>query len=366
VVGAYSSDLSIPAAAAADQAGLVYWEAGAVADQLTGRGLPLVFRVGASGSNLGDNSATFTAMELAPRLGTTPSGVRLAIVAAQDPYPQSVAAAAVSTARAAGLDVVDQQTYNLSFPNWPKVMAELAAAEPSVVILASDIADGVAFRQAMLTSGLKVKALIGSTMAECTPDFAGSLGADAIGIFASDRPTGGFQPSALSPTARVLYDRLAAAWAKDNPVAAPNDAYLGYGDGSGASSVTGAAEPVITGPIGENSAAAGPTEEALSGFSAAWVLFQDVLPSARSSGLSGASGAAFSATAIATAARNLDLPTGSLPNGAGVRFSSAPGSLGQNTRASAVIWQWQGVQQYAYVWPATYATAAIKYVPLPR
>ena len=71
VVGAYSSELSIPAAAAADQAGLVYWEAGAVADQLTGQGLPLVFRVGASSTNLGDNSADFATTQLAPRLGTT-------------------------------------------------------------------------------------------------------------------------------------------------------------------------------------------------------------------------------------------------------------------------------------------------------
>ena len=72
VVGAYSSALSVPASQAADDAGLVYWEAGAVADQLTGRGLPLVFRVGASGTNLGSNSAAFAATELAPRLGRTP------------------------------------------------------------------------------------------------------------------------------------------------------------------------------------------------------------------------------------------------------------------------------------------------------
>ncbi len=67
VVGAYSSALSIPASQAANDAGLVYWEAGAVADRLTGRGLPLVFRVGASGTNLGSNSAQFAATELAPR-----------------------------------------------------------------------------------------------------------------------------------------------------------------------------------------------------------------------------------------------------------------------------------------------------------
>ncbi|HEY7827998.1 MAG TPA: ABC transporter substrate-binding protein, partial [Candidatus Limnocylindrales bacterium] len=329
---------------------------GAVADQLTGRGLPLVFRVGASGTNLGDNSATFATSELAPRLGTTAADLRLAIVAANDAYPQSVASAAAATARASGVQLVDQQTYNLSYPNWPRVMAELAAAKPAVVILASDIADGVAFRQAMLSSGLKVKALIGSTMAECTPDFAGELGADAIGIFASDRPTGGFQPGVLDPTARALYDRLATAWASDNPAAAPADSYSGGSNGAGDGANAGAS--VIVGPIGEDSTLAGPTEEALSGFSAAWVLFHDVLPVAARTALEPAS--------IALAARGLDLPTGSLPNGAGVRFSEAPGSLGQNLRAAAVIWQWQAVQQFAYVWPPTYATAPIKFVPLSR
>jgi branched-chain amino acid transport system substrate-binding protein len=67
VIGAYASDLSMAASAAAAQEGLVYWEGGAVADRLTGRGLPLVFRVGASGANLGAGSATFAATQLAAR-----------------------------------------------------------------------------------------------------------------------------------------------------------------------------------------------------------------------------------------------------------------------------------------------------------
>jgi hypothetical protein len=67
---------------------------------------------------------------------------------------------------------------------------------------------------------------------------------------------------------------------------------------------------------------------------------------------------------VAAAARALDLPAGSLPNGAGIRFSTAPGSLGQNLRAAAVIWQWQAVQSYTFVWPPMYATGSIKFVPL--
>src|SRR6202035_1071887 len=61
ILGAYSSSLSMPVSEATQAAGLLYWEAGAVADQLTGRGYPLVFRVGASGTNLGTMAGHFAA-----------------------------------------------------------------------------------------------------------------------------------------------------------------------------------------------------------------------------------------------------------------------------------------------------------------
>ena len=340
VIGAYGSDLSVAASEAAAAAGLLYWEAGAVADRLTGRGLPMVFRVGASGSNLGSNSARFAATELAARLGKATSALRVAIVAADDEYARSVADAASSTADSFGMPIVIRASYSLIIPNWHKVMADLAAARPDVIILASHIPDGVAFRRAMITSGLTVGALIGSTMAECDPDFAGDLGADAIGIFASDRPTAGFQRSALSGTARATYDRFAQAWTSPTS------------DGSGSTAT--AAEYPISGPGESPSATA--TEEALSGFSAAWALFHHVFPAADGSRLDAAS--------VAAAARQLDLPEGSLPNGAGLRFSDNAATLGQNERAAAVIWQWQAVRTYAFVWPATYATGSIDFVPL--
>lgn len=355
VIGAYSSDLSIAASAAASNASLVYWEAGAVADQLTGRGLPLVFRVGASGTNLGDNSAQFAVTELAPRLDRATSALRVAVVAADDAYARSVADAARSTLHARGTPIVADLSYSLALPRWPSLMARLAEARPDVIILASHIPDGVDFRRAMLAAHLHVSALIGSTMAECDPDFAGDLGADAVGIFASDRPTAGFRPSALSPTARATYARFADAWATavgGQPSAAqPGDDRYPTAAGEGND------EYAITGPqLVERDT--DPTEEGLSGFSAAWALFRDVLPAAAEGNLAPVS--------IAAAARGLDLPNGSLPNGAGLRFSSDPATLGQNQRATAVIWQWQAVRTYAFVWPAAYATGPVAFVPLSR
>ncbi len=358
VVGSYASDLSIAASSAADAAGLVYWEAGAVADRLTGRGLPSVFRVGASGTNLGTNSAAFAAAELAPQLGRTASALRLAIVSASDAYASSVADAAAGQAAADGVPVVARDTYNLLAPDWDAVMSDLRAARPDVVILASHIPDGVAFRRAMLGAGLRVGALIGSTMAECDPDFAGELGQDAVGVFASDRPTGGFDPAALDPAARTVYDRFASAWtaasARTGPAATleatpptADDPGYGYGDTGGEDTTTGPDRPT-----------AEATEEALAGFTAGWALFHDLLPAVGSD--------LDRRSAIEAAARYIDLPTGSLPNGAGLKFSADPDRLGQNVRAAAVIWQWQAVRHYEFVWPPTYATATIGFVPLAR
>ena len=146
---------------------------------------------------------------------------------------------------------------------------------------------------------------------------------------------------------------MAAAWATLYPRATSG---RGYGDGPAASDRETYA---VAGPVEAGSAQAGPTEEGLSGFSAAWALFHDILPTAARSGQ-------LDAARVADAARGVDLPSGSLPNGAGLRFSSDSGTLGQNERAAAVIWQWQAVRSYTFVWPATYATGTIAFVPLSR
>jgi len=318
VLGSYSSSLSMPVSEAAQAAGLLYWEAGAVADQLTGRGYPLVFRVGASGSNLGTMSSHFAAEVLAPRLGQSPSQLKMAIVHNLDGYPSSVAAAVSQQADRDGIPVVANVVYDAHAPDWTAVLAQVRAAQPNIVVLASYIADGVDFRRAMLTSGLHVDALIGSTMAQCVPDFGAMLGADAIGVFAADRPPHGFNPGALTATGKSTYDRFSAGYRRE---------------------------------FGSD-----PTEEALAGFGAAWALFHYVMPHAHD----------LSAVAMAVSARSLDLPAGTLANGAGIKFSTTAESMGQNTRAASVIWQWQGVRHSVTVYPPVFATGSPGFIPLPR
>jgi branched-chain amino acid transport system substrate-binding protein len=318
ILGTYSSALSIPAAYSASAAGLVYWETGAVADQVTGEALPRVFRVGASGSTLGHGSAAFAAEQLAPRLQRSIRELRVTVVQEHDPYGDSVAASAITEATRRGAEVSPVITYDARNPDWDSVFAGVLAARPDVLILASYIPDGVAFRRAMLSRHVRVGALIGSTMAECGPEFGAELGNDAIGVFASDRPPHGFNPDALSGDARAAYDTLA------------NDYQARF--------------------------QAVPGEEPISGFSATWALVHNVLPAA----------ARLDPGAIAAAANRIDLAVGALPNGAGLRFSQDLSDRGQNTRAASVVWQWQGYRKSVTVWPATLATGSVTLVPLPR
>jgi hypothetical protein len=185
-------------------------------------------------------------------------------------------------------------------------------------VLASYIPDGEGFRRAMLAQHVRVGAMIGSSMAECMSDFGDDLGPQAVGVFASDRPGGGFNAGALGPAGSHDYERFAAAWKARSGDATPD-------------------------------------EEGLAGFSAAWALFHYVLPKAHS----------FSPGDIAAAARQTLLAEGELPNGAGLHFANDRAHQGQNLLAAAVIWQWQAVRRSVVVWPPTYATGAPAMVPLP-
>ncbi|HZS14338.1 MAG TPA: ABC transporter substrate-binding protein [Candidatus Dormibacteraeota bacterium] len=318
VIGAYSSALSIPAAAAVARQGMVYWETGAVADQVTGQAQPLVFRVGANGSDLGGNSGRFVLQQIAPRLQRAAATLRAYLVTADDAYAHSVADAARAALTAGGATVVGESVYDPFLPDWTPAVSAIRAARPDILLLSSHIPDGIAFRRAFLAAGLHVDAFMGTTMAQCLPDFGDALGADAVGVFASDRPDDSFNPAGLDAEAQALYERFSQVWQQR----------------------TGRA----------------PSEEGIAGFSSAWALFHDVLPRA----------AALDARGIAAAARTVDLPAGSLPDGGGLLFDTSGPQMGQNTRAAAVIWQWQGVRHSVVVWPPAYATGSVTMVPLPR
>lgn len=318
VMGSYGSTISLPASAQAQRDSLIFWESGAVATMVTQRGYPNVFRTVTTGFSLGRAAAGYAATVVAPRLHGKPSQMRVVAVYANDVYGSSVGRAMAASARQLHFRVMGTLSYNPYRVHFPRLVARLKSMHPDIVLVAGYVQDAVAFRRETLRQHLHAAAMIGTSSAFCMHAFGDTLGKQALGLFASDKPDASFNRAALPPQARRLLTQATTLYRHTYGVS-------------------------MTAP-------------AVAGFVAGWALFHDVLPHV----------SAVTPGQIRSAALAINLPYGSEINGAGVRFAR-PGSIdqGQNTRAISVIWQWQSPGHEVVVYPRSYATASPRWIPLP-
>jgi ABC-type branched-subunit amino acid transport system substrate-binding protein len=309
VAGTYGSTLAESAAAEADRRHTVYWESGAVADQVT-QHREYVFRTVATGMTLGDTAVRFTHDVLLPRAGLQPAHARAVIVSVDDVYGRSVGDGEEALARQLGVQVVDRIRYDSGHYDPAAIAARVAANHPHYLWDVSYLDDGIAIWQAISAAGIQLRAAVGTSSAFCMPAFGERLGQQAIGVYAADKPDDQVNPGALTPAARSM-------------LATARNAYQGLGMGSEM-------------PI-----------PAVAGFVAGWTLFHGVLPRIRGE---------VTPDSIRNAAYQVDEAAGSSINGGGVSFAAAgSANAGQNLRAPSVIGQWQAVGMVRAVWPARYA-----------
>jgi len=310
VVGSYGSTISEPAATAAARNGMLFWETGAVGMMASPDRGSLVFRVAPSGATLGRSAISFVAGVVAARLHRDPRSLRFAVSNVNDLYGNEVADGAVAELRRRRMDLVGRFPYDEHTLDPNALARKIASVHPDVLFASAYVDDGVSVRRALVRQHVHLLAAIGSSSSYCMPAFGRRLGADAVGLFASDKPDAGvLDPASLDDTARLLLSRA-------------NDRYRALFHAS------------MDAP-------------ALAGFSAAWALFRWAMPKASS----------LSPAAVGDAARTLHVPMGGLPNGSGIDFG-APGSAqpGQNLRAASVIWEWVSVDHRVVVWPPRFAT----------
>ncbi len=313
VVGSYGSTISRPAAMLASQRGMLFWETGAVGEMLPEPAGKLAFRVAPTGAALGKEAIDFVTNVLAPKLDLKPDALRVAIAEVDDVYGREVGDGAVAEVEKLGLPPAGVVPYDVQHLDPAAVVHRIADLHPNVLFVSAYLDDGIALRRETVREKLPLAVNIGTSSSYCLPGFGDALGAEAVGTFASDKPNSTFlKASGLAPDARQLLTRAAA------------DYRARYG--------------------------ADMSAPALSGFSSAWALFHDVMPAA----------SAVTPPAVAAAALAVDLPTGSLPNGSGLRFAP-PGSpdAGSNVAATSVIWEWVAPGRRAVVWPPRFAPSAI-------
>ena len=317
ILGTYGSTLSAAASARAEQLKTVYWETGAVADPITAQ-RHYVFRTVATGSSLGRMAVTFTHDVLIRE--SKVSSPRVVVVRVNDIYGRSVGGGEQALASSLGISVVDVIEYDPHAYDAEAIAARVAAARPDFLWDVSYLEDGVAIWQALVRQHVGLKAAVGTSSAFCMPEFSARLGAASVGVYAADKPDGEIRSTAVSPAGQSLLAQARSLYANDN----------------------GGASMSIP---------------AVAGFVGGWALFHDVLEE-----MSGS----VTADSIRSAALAVDVPVGDSINGGGVRFGGA-GTLdeGQNTRAAAVVSQWQAVGVMETVYPPAYATGSPIQMPSP-
>ena len=308
ILGTYGSTLSAAASARAEELNTVYWETGAVADPITAQ-RHYVFRTVATGSSLGRMAVTFTHDVLVPDYKL--QAPRVVVIRVNDIYGRSVGGGEQALASSLGIAVADVIDYDPRAYDPGAIAARVAADNPDFLWDVSYLDDGVAIWQALLRQHVQVKAAVGTSSAFCMPEFSRRLGQGSVGVYAADKPDANISAAALSPAGLALLEQARTVYAREN----------------------GGASMSIP---------------AVAGFVGGWTLFRDVLGQMDGSATSGS---------IRAAALQVDVPVGDSINGGGVRFGGV-GALdeGQNTRAAAVVGQWQAAGVMKIVYPSAYAT----------
>jgi branched-chain amino acid transport system substrate-binding protein len=304
IAGTYGSTLAEAAAARADARHTVYWETGAVADSIT-QNRHWVFRTVATGMNLGQTAVQFTARVLVPAAGVT--GTRAVIVSVNDIYGRSVADGEVAEAAAAGIQVAARVEYDPGSFDAAAIARQVAAAGADWVWDVSYIDDGIAIWRQLYAQDVHMRAAVGTSSAFCMSQFGSTLGSEAVGVFAADKPDGTINPAALSPSGAALLTRARVAYQGE-----------------------------LTIP-------------AVAGFVGGWTLFHDVVPRLPQT---------VTSESLRAAALAVDVPVGSEINGGGVKFAASGVNAGQNQRAASVVGQWQPGPVMRVVYPGGYAVAA--------
>jgi branched-chain amino acid transport system substrate-binding protein len=312
LTGTYGSSISLAIAAVGNQFKVPYWEGSAVADDLTQRGYPYVFRLNDNASAMAAGMTQAVTEIFAPKIGKPVKDLKIAMVHEDSAFGTSIAKDFEAQMREKGVTLAALEPYAANTQDLSSLVLRLKELNPDVVAVTQYFNDAVLFWRQARNADYTPKYFIAIGAGQATPDYRKGVGDDAEGVLIADVPSAGVKPDALVPEAAELQKefikRYKAKMGKD------------------------------------------PASHSTRHFSAMHVLLTKVLPKAGS----------LDPGKIKAAVLSLDEPIGSTILGFGIKF--APD--GQNTRSFNVILQWQK-GELVTVWPQRFATAEPILVPLP-
>lgn len=315
ISGTFSSTLCGAASEAAARQNVIYWETSCVDPRFTRRGLNNVFRTEIDGMGFGWYNIEFIANYLAAKLGKKPSELKIAYLAEDSSYGQSVTEAARERAnKEFGMQEVGPEYYTFTTNDLTPVILKLKAANPDILHHIARDQDAILFWRQAREQNFQVKAVVhaGAT-GYGNPGFGKAFGNDANGPFVLAEPGPGLLLDKMRPEGqaieRAFREAIKAKTGTDVPTS------------------------------GHQLAAGG-----------LWIL-KLALDAARTDDLE----------EFRAAVMDLDLPVGSVLNGWGVKFEES--GQNSNARVQHYMLQWQN-GSLVTVWPEEFTTNRAKWTPL--
>jgi branched-chain amino acid transport system substrate-binding protein len=161
IFGSYASSRSIAASQVAELSGVPYFEMGAVADEVTGRGLQWLWRTNPTAEDMGKLIVAMIIEKVAPGLNRAPGDLKIGILHEDSSYGTSVAGHQQRYGEAAGLNIVTVQGYPANTVDLSSTVLDFQTRGVDVVLQTSYQNDTVLFLQQANEAGYKPAAIIG-------------------------------------------------------------------------------------------------------------------------------------------------------------------------------------------------------------
>jgi len=180
IFGTYSSARSIAASQVTELAGIPYFELGAVAEEVTDRGMKYLFRTNPTADDMAKMVVEMVVEKVAAGIGKEPTELKIAIIHEDSSYGTSVAERQNVYAKEAGLNVVTTQAYPAATVDMSSLVLDLKNREVDIVFQTSYQNDSVLFLQQSNEAGFKPSAIIGGGGGYSMQPTADAVGHDVI------------------------------------------------------------------------------------------------------------------------------------------------------------------------------------------
>lgn len=320
IVGSYSSGLSASMLPVAQRNDVILWEVGSVSTSINAEGNTNFFRTVGNAATYAQASVDYITEYLTQEWNKPAEEISVAVINEDGAFGMSVGEAYNELLPATGLNVVYDETYPITTPDFTPMISQIKAADPDVLLLIPSVADSLLFWEQAGVQQLELDAAFGTSGFTSTA-FLEGFGPEGIeGVYGIEPPAlANMSLDGLDDEVRADTEELLAAFSETYD----KDCLVHCGDGIGG----------------------------------AYILVNDVLPRAI------ADSGEITAESFIKAASQTDIQEGGTPQGFGAKFTPAEQgnpSSGDNARGIASIMQWQG-GELKVVWPLSVAAAE----PLP-